>query len=450
MRGLFGQAHVAARLLMAVAALAFLAALAACKERTEDVRATLQITSSPSGAAITIAGVDCGTTPFDKKIKPGTYLLKLTKQNCKPVWEKLVLAPKSTKSLDVQLQPMTAATMISSVPSGVKVEFNGEQIGETPLTLQGLQMGPHSVILKKLGYVQKEASWVNEDERPKSLKIEMSSNVGTLKIESTPSACNLFIDGEPRGHTPFSDRIEQGQHKVRIEKEGFSVFEQLVTVNREKVSSVAASLQMLPGSLAISSSPSGAAVFIGDKQYENTPTEVKGLQPGSYSIRLEKPGYDRATSEVTLRAGQRLEIDLSLDNNTGGIDLVANPPGVTVYVDGRMLGNTEPDPAQPSISKVFPVRNLGVGQHTIMVAHKRAVPDKKTIEVTIKKGKIERLPVLTMWIANATMKLRGGPTYTGRLIAETDTEVMFEPEPGIRQSYKKDEIVMLKLLKDHE
>jgi len=48
------------------------------------------------------------------------------------------------------------------------------------------------------------------------------------------------------------------------------------------------------------------------------------------------------------------------------------------------------------------------------------------------------------------LKLRGSPPCTGRLVSETDTEVLFEPEPGIRQTYKKDEIIMIKPLKDQE
>jgi hypothetical protein len=306
------------------------------------------------------------------------------------------------------------------------------------------------VSLKGIGYTQREVSWTVENDTPKAIKVEMSSNVGTLKVDSTPTNANISIDGEPRGHTPFNDRLEQGQHKVRVEKEGYAIFEQLVTVNRDKTSATTAELQMLPGSIAVTSSPTGAAVFIGNRQYENTPTEIKNLQPGPYSIKIEKSGFDPATRDITLHPGQALEIELSLDSNTGGIDLIANPPGVTVYLDGKLVGTTEADPDQAGSSKLFCLRNLSMGDHTVTIAHKRAIPDRRSITVTIKKGRVERVPVVNMWIANTTLKLKSGQVFTGRLVSKTDEEILFEPEPGIRQTYKQSEVLSLKPLKEQE
>lgn len=435
---------------LSLAAMA-LCAMTACEKKAVDTRASVQVKSMPEGASVSVAGQDIGTTPVSLKIPAGTYVFKFDKLNCKTYWEKVTLQQNGIKVVEVQLQPVVASVMIKSVPSGMKVEYNGEQVGETPITLRDLPCGHHTAILKKQGYVQKSVEWDVEDARPKQLKVEMSSNVGTLRIDSNPTGANLSIDGEPRGHTPFNDRIEQGPHKIRVAKDGFAVFEQIATVNREKPTAVTATLQVLPGSLKVTSKPTGAIVYIGNKQYGNTPAEIKELQPGQYKVSVEKTGHDRTTSDVTIRPGQRLEIDLNMDSNTGGIDLVANPPGVSVYIDGRLAGSTEAETGgQPGFSKVFSVRNLSAGPHTVMIAHKRAIPDKRTMEVEIKKGKIERLPVATLWIANATMKIRGGPTYTGRLISETDTDVMFEPEPGIRQVFKREEIVMLKPLKDQE
>jgi hypothetical protein len=442
---------LAAPLLLAAACVLACALLPSCAKPKPDNRAALQLKSSPEGATVTVFGQELGVTPWANKVPPGTYVFKFEKLNCKPLWEKVALQPGSSKTVEVRLEPVTAAVMIASVPSGVKVEFNGEQVGETPLVLKDVPIGQHSALLKRSGYVTKSVEWsVEDDARPKLLKVEMSSNVGALRVDSSPTGANLFIDGDPRGHTPFNDRLEQGQHKIRIEKDGYAVFEQLATVNRDKTTSVSATLQVLPGSLKITSSPSGATVFLGDKQFENTPTEIKDLAPGQYKIALEKAGHDRAVSDVTVRAGQKLEIDINLDSNTGGLDLVANPPGVSVYVDGRLVGATETDPNTPGFSKVFSVRNLSAGQHTVMIAHRRAIPDKKSLEVTVKKGKVERLPVITLWIANATMKIRGGPTYTGKLVSENENEVLFEPEPGIRQAFKRSEIIMLKPLKEQE
>ncbi len=424
-------------------------ALSGCAKQKVDNRASIKLTSAPDGASVFSGSQELGKTPFSMKAPPGVYILKFEKSGFKPSWEKLEAKPRETKNLDVELAPLTAAIMVKTVPSGAKVRYEGSELGETPLVIKDVPCGPHKATIEKTGYTAKTLEWNVENARPMLLKVELASNVGTLKIDSTPSGANLSIDGEPRGHTPFNERIEQGQHKVRVEKEGYAVYEQLVTVNRDKTTPLAPKLQLLPGSIKVTSTPSGASVYIGDKQYSNTPSTIKNLNPGTYKIVLEKAGYDKTSSEVTVRPGQNLEIEINLDSNTGGIDLIANPPGVSVYVDGRLAGVTEAESQKvANFSKVFPLRNLGVGTHTIMIAHRRAMPDKKTIEVEVKKGKIERLPVVTMWIANTTVKLRGGQVYTGRMVAETEEEILFEPEPGIRQTIKRSSIRSIIPLKE--
>ena len=178
--------------------------------------------------------------------------------------------------------------------------------------------------------------------------------------------------------------------------------------------------------------------------------ELKQLLPGVYRIRLEKEGFDPATREVTVTAGNELEVALSLDSNTGGVDLVTVPPHITVYLDGKMVGTTEPDPASPGMSKLLSLRNLSMGKHIVTVAHKRGRPEKRSYSFEIKKGEIKRLQNLTLWIPNAKLTLKSGLVRVGRLAATLKDEIMFEPEPGVKQSYKKAAISDIETLKVNE
>ena len=69
----------------------------------------------------------------------------------------------------------------------------------------------------------------------------------------------------------------------------------------------------------------------------------------------------------------------------------------------------------------------------------------------VSKGKIERLNNLNMWIANATLRLKDGTVYTGRLIAKlTNGEIRFDLQPGINMSFKKNEIESITPIKEEE
>jgi hypothetical protein len=244
--------------------------------------------------------------------------------------------------------------------------------------------------------------------------------------------------------------LEQGDHQFRIEAPGHAPHEQRVTVLREKTQRIAATLQLLPATLKVSSVPAGAALFINGQQYENTPAVIADLAAGVYELRAEKDGYDAATRQVNLAPGQEVEVTLQLDSNMGGIDLVVHPPGVTIYVDGRKVGVTQ-EGETPDLSAVFEVRNLTSGEHRVVLAHKRAKPNAEiSFTATVKKGEITRSRPIRMWIANCYLKLTNGLVLKGRIRQENATEILFEHNPNIVQRYGREEIETIRPLDPDE
>lgn len=415
----------------------------------------LTLTTEPSDAEIFIMGIErsFGKTPTDGAMPPGTYIFRLSLPGYETTWEKITIVENSHKSVNVKLVPLTTSVLLTSVPTGAKVEFEGKQIGTTPYVMNHLQVGEYKATISLPAYSPKQISWEIKNQRPIMVQTNLSQNVGKLKIDSAPSNASLMINGEPRGNTPFNESLEQGQYKINITKEGYQPYEQIITVNLNKQTNVSAVLDILLSDLNITSTPTGATVFVDNKPYGNTPVLLKSLQPKSYQIRVVKEGFDPATREVTITPGEKFDVDLQLDSNTGGIDMVVNPPGITVYLDGKLVGTTQPDAQQPGVSKVFTLRNLSMGEHEITVAHKRAVPNKRSLRLKVEKGKIERLPTLGMWIPDSVLTLKNGRKYTGKLLSSTNksgTEIYFETEPGLKTSYLRAEVLSLERLEEKE
>ena len=55
-----------------------------------------------------------------------------------------------------------------------------------------------------------------------------------------------------------------------------------------------------------------------------------------------------------------------------------------------------------------------------------------------------------MWIANTLLKLKSGEQIHGRLISQSNKSVIFEPEPGVTYSYKREDIESIATLKREE
>jgi len=126
---------------------------------------------------------------------------------------------------------------------------------------------------------------------------------------------------------------------------------------RRKPAPVAAPV-IIPGQMAIDSTPQGAQVQIDgrtDGSYV-TPFSLGNLQPGQHTIIVSKSGYSTDTRAVEITAGNRASLVVHLTQLMATLVVTSDPAGASVYVDGRDMGKVTP--AQFSIDK---------GQHVVLV-----------------------------------------------------------------------------------
>ncbi|MBS1193873.1 MAG: protein kinase [Methanomicrobiales archaeon] len=124
----------------------------------------------------------------------------------------------------------------------------------------------------------------------------------------------------------------------------------------------------LPGSVAVTSQPAGAAVYL-DEQYQGTtPLEIANLTPGTYLIRLRMEGYGDREVPVVVEAGNLTSVTaryppLPTPTPTatpavttvpttppfpfvtetpapGALSLTSFPTGATVTMNGIRMGTT--------------------------------------------------------------------------------------------------------------
>lgn len=115
---------------------------------------------------------------------------------------------------------------------------------------------------------------------------------------------------------------------------------------------------IIPGQLAVDSTPQGAQVQVDGQSYPNwvTPFAWTNLSPGQHTITVSKPGYSTDTRTVSIASGNRTNTIVHLSQLMATLVVKSDPPGANVYVDGRDTGAKTP--AQVSVDK---------GQHIILV-----------------------------------------------------------------------------------
>ena len=106
-------------------------------------------------------------------------------------------------------------------------------------------------------------------------------------------------------------------------------------------------LEQPGGILSIESEPIGASVLINGAKLELTPLEILELELGSYTVRLEKTGYEAEELSAELNADNpRATLSVPLKSEPapqpqlGVLRVDSTPAGAQVLVDGKPAGTT--------------------------------------------------------------------------------------------------------------
>ncbi len=89
--------------------------------------------------------------------------------------------------------------------------------------------------------------------------------------------------------------------------------------------------------IAITSEPSGAIVRVDGRQRGVTPLSRLEVDAGSHRLEIEHTYYAPYVEGLTLRRGDHLEREISLQPGQGTLTLLSNPRGAWVEVDGQRL-----------------------------------------------------------------------------------------------------------------
>lgn len=124
----------------------------------------------------------------------------------------------------------TGSLNINTDPEGVMVEIDGIEKGQTPLTIDGIPSGKHSLKLKMVGYFLKKVTVEVYPGASEDLNFTLTRPVG-LVIKSDPSQAEVFLDDQRAGKTPYENfKLKPGEYTVKIKMQGYEVFQEAVSI----------------------------------------------------------------------------------------------------------------------------------------------------------------------------------------------------------------------------
>ena len=198
---------------------------------------TLKISSVPFQSRVFIDGRPTQhVTPATISDLPvGTHTVNLEKDGYDHWSQAIVILKGRQLSLMASLKPsleLTGKLRIQSAPAKATILLDGYPTGNTtPATLFNLQAGRHQVLLSKKGHAEwEEEVTIREGETANllvTLLREKARIWGSAEIKTIPSGATIFLDGILlRSTSPVEmEPLSLGTHSLRVEKDGFELWE---------------------------------------------------------------------------------------------------------------------------------------------------------------------------------------------------------------------------------
>ncbi|UCE18119.1 MAG: serine/threonine protein kinase [Gemmatimonadota bacterium] len=352
----------------------------------------LVLKTEPPGASVTEAGVFLGTTPLKmtkEQIVLGEHTFHISMSDYAEEVHRFSLKESDKIDLILPLSKSFGGLSVESDPSGAQVVLDDVSRGTTPVQIEQLKIGAHTLTLHLPGYTPWEGRVNISQGAVDTSRSRLSPLPSTFIVSTVPESASLWIDSlEYEDQTPLTLSLEPGEHLINIMKEGFVPLETLLTFRpgqEHPEQFILSSLEdaVVFGSLKIHATP-WAEVFVDGKSLGTTKEKgtFEKITAGSHKLRLTHPNY--FPHERRVHVGDNEVASVSHDFTAKGslnitcIDEYRNQVFGEIWIDGKTHGTP------PKV-----IRDLFVGQHQVQIIKDGYTTETKYI--TIKANEREKI-----------------------------------------------------------
>jgi TolB-like protein len=331
----------------------------------------LKLSISETGIQLVIDGRSRGTINLKDiviQLSPGQHDIQIIKDGFET--QKTTVAIQAnglvTRSIDLkstgeaieQVVDWSFLT-ITSTPDQAMVVIDGIEYSPTYFN-ETIAPGKHTVVLSKPLYYSVVKEIELEPGVLHEVNLNLKPNFGSISISSDPSGARIMLnDRQEVESTPYTVALVQsGEYELILSLADYRSFSKTVTISDGVETKIDAKLIPVFGQLNLTSTPSGAQVFLGDREIGSTPLVDYRINSGDYILSLKKQFYKESQQMITIADGQSLEQVVSLQADFGRLSVQGFPEGARIMVDGVFRGEV------PSI-----IEPITVGSHKVIIDH---------------------------------------------------------------------------------
>jgi hypothetical protein len=262
--------------------------------------------SLPSGSQVLVDGQAMGLTPLTTTLSAGPHRIDF-KYRAKTRTVDIVVAKGGRTNELVDWSPKTTGRLqVNSEPSGARVLVDNVSRGVTPLTLDDLNLGIHTVVLESATGSVKRSVTLKSDE---VATLTETIYAGWLKVFSrfdltiTEGTRTLRLDDR------YQVMLAAGPHELRFENRALG-YQEVRRVDVQPGITTPLSI-VAPHSAVTLTTNAPAEVMIDGVSAGRTPLVDYSVELGTHDVILKSPAGDRRLSLAVTVKPVVLDVDLS-------------------------------------------------------------------------------------------------------------------------------------------
>ena len=287
------------------------------KVQLVPVRSSALVTSTPSGAQVTMRGQSMGITPLViRDLECGEHSVELSMRGYASIPLNFTVTSERPVAVSGNLDSNQGTLRVTSSPSRARVFIDGTEVGETPYKIER-EEGKYVLRVERAGCNPEERNVRIIKHRVSNIHVKLGQKPGGVSVTSKPAGAELFIDGVKRGVTPCTvEGLEVGEYTLRLTRSGFDPAEGKISVAPGAVDKKHFNLSSSTGSVVFNVKPVGVEVFLNGRSLGFT----KPVAPGSeatadFRVGNLAPGKYEITMFHTLGVPQRQSMSFRIKKN---------------------------------------------------------------------------------------------------------------------------------------
>lgn len=197
---------------------------------------TIEVTSDPAGAEVTVNGIVRGKTPLTvREVPKGRATVMLKKNGFADASRELSMVAGESQTLFIRLKGIPGTMSLTSVPDGARFYVDDQPQGKAPVTLKGLKPGDYTVRAEKEGYATMTRTVTIDNGGSANEEFRLENVMGRIEVRTRPSGVQVLLDGNNLGATKSAgdddkdtsevfaiENVMKGEHVLTLRRDGYA------------------------------------------------------------------------------------------------------------------------------------------------------------------------------------------------------------------------------------